>query len=222
MTKKIVRILSTICMVSGFLILLYVALPFLRWYLIDQPSLQSQTVTSPIPELVTDVASIPTKTPNSEDAKEWFPTQSENTKLLIPKVSSYTISIPKLHIKNARVATASYDLSKQLVHYPGTPLAPDIGTGVIFGHSSLPEFFSTKNYKSIFTYLPQLKKGDEILVQFPKITYRYVVENATIVKPTDFSVFAQNKNGSFLTLVTCVPPGTTWKRLLIRAKLAKL
>jgi len=36
------------------------------------------------------------------------------------------------------------------------------------------------------------------------------------------SVLEQKYDASYLTLVTCVPPGTYWKRLVVKAKLVQL
>lgn len=222
MIRKLVRVIALLSVVSGLTILFYIVSPIVSWYLFFAPSLEQQLI-SPIPDLIHDATDQVTKPAiDSTDAKEWFSKTDNLLTKTIPKITSYTLSIPKLRIKNATVSTVSYDMSKQLIHYPGTPLAPQNGSGIIFGHSSLPQFYGTDNYESIFTYLYTLKKGDDVLLAYPDITYRYSVESATIVKPTDTSVFVQNTSGSFITLVTCVPPGTTWRRLLVKAKLQTL
>jgi sortase A len=40
-----------------------------------------------------------------------------------------------------------------------------------------------------------------------------------VVDPNDFGVLDQDKDGSYLTLITCTPPGTYLKRLVVKAKL---
>jgi sortase A len=93
---------------------------------------------------------------------------------------------------------------------------------VVFGHSILPQFFDPKNYMSIFSTLPTIKQGDEILVYFDGITYKYIVRDMFEVRPDDIQILEQNTSGSYLTLVTCTPPGHPLKpkRLIVRAKLA--
>ena len=43
-----------------------------------------------------------------------------------------------------------------------------------------------------------------------------------VVSPDQVSVLEQRTDVAYLTLVTCVPPGTDWERLVVRAKLTKL
>ena len=135
-------------------------------------------------------------------------------------MSFYTVTIPKLKIENAVVAIGGEDLSKNLVQYPGTALPGKNGNAVIFGHSILPIFYNPKNYMSIFSTLPTLKEGDEIFISFDGVTYKYQVEELFEIFPTDIQILEQNPSDSFLTLVTCVPPGDPRnpKRLIVRAR----
>lgn len=135
------------------------------------------------------------------------------------KITHYNLSIPKLGIKDATVEIAGEDLKKSLIHYPGTALPGQFGNAVIFGHSVLPQFFSPKDYKTIFSTLPTLKRKDEVFVNFDGVTYRYVIEEMVEVKPDDISVLEQHYDDSYITLITCVPPGTYLRRLIIRARL---
>jgi sortase A len=152
--------------------------------------------------------------------KNWF---AEAPKLPTreTKITHYNISIPKLKIENAVVAIGGEDLSESLIQYPGTALPGEYGNTVIFGHSVLPQFYNPKNYKTIFSTLPTLKEGDEILVDFDGIRYRYVVVKMVEVSPNDVSVLEQRYDGEYLSLVTCVPPGTYLRRLIVKAKLVK-
>lgn len=113
-------------------------------------------------------------------------------------------------------------MSESLIHYPGTALPGKRGNAVIFGHSSLPILFSPTNYDTIFSTLPTLSPGDEIFVSYDGITYRYIIENMFEVLPTDLEVLAQNTSDSFISLITCVPPGHPLRprRLIVRARIA--
>jgi len=137
------------------------------------------------------------------------------------KITHYNISIPKLKIENAVVAIGGEDLSESLIQYPGTALPGEYGNAVVFGHSVLPQFYNPKNYKTIFSTLPTLKEGDEIFVDFDGIRYRYVVVKMVEVSPDDVSILEQHYDGEYLSLVTCVPPGTYLRRLIVKAKLVK-
>ena len=64
--------------------------------------------------------------------------------------------------------------------------------------------------------------GDIIEITVDGATYNYKIQTITVVEPEDTSVLAQNFGDSFITLITCTPPGTVWKRLIVRAKIEKL
>ena len=134
--------------------------------------------------------------------------------------STYYLSIPKLNIKDAVVTLGSMDLKKSLIQYPQTALPGQLGNTVVFGHSVLPQFFSPKNYLTIFSTLYKLKQGDEIFLQYDRSIYKYVVEEMFEVKPTNLSVLEQKFDNKTLTLITCSPPGTYLRRLIIKAQLA--
>lgn len=153
----------------------------------------------------------------------WFPTATVNqTKPRSLDIRDYSLSIPKLNIKDAKVAVGGEDLSKSLVHYLPQSLPGEYGNVVVFGHSTLPQLFNVKDYKTIFTYLPSLDKGDKILIRINDMDYEYEVFDMFVVNPDQISVLEQKTDASYLTLITCVPPGTYWKRLVIKSKLTQL
>jgi sortase A len=147
----------------------------------------------------------------------WFPTAPQ--KKVVTPVNTYTLSVPKLKIQNALVTVAGDDLGVSLVHYGGTALPGEYGNTVIFGHSTLVQFYNPKNYKTIFSLMPTLKAGDEIYISYDGISYTYIVSGLSVREPSDLSALAQRFDDSYLTLVTCVPPGTYWQRLYVFAKL---
>ncbi len=147
----------------------------------------------------------------------WFPTAPQ--KKIVTPVNTYTLTIAKLKIQDAAVTVAGDDLGVSLVHYGGTALPGEYGTTVIFGHSALPQFYNPKNYKTIFSTLPLMKAGDEIYITYDGITYKYIVYDLAVTGPSDLSALAQQFDDSYLTLVTCVPPGTYWQRFHVFARL---
>ena len=153
-------------------------------------------------------------------ASSWFPDAAKDKAVTDSKVAFYTISIPKLKINDAVVAIGGEDLSKSLVQYPGTALPGKNGNAVIFGHSILPIFYNPKNYMSIFSTIPTLKTGDDIFIEYDGVSYKFKVEELFEIYPTDIQILEQNPTDSFITLVTCVPPGDPRnpKRLIVRAR----
>lgn len=155
-------------------------------------------------------------------ASLWFPSVAQAGTNLTLMVKDYRLSIPKLNISDAKVVVGGEDLSKSLIHYLPKSLPGEYGNVAIFGHSTLPQLYSPKDYKSIFTYLPSLERGDIIKIKISDIEYEYGVYDMFVVNPDEISVLDQQKDGSYLTLITCVPPGTYLKRLVIKAKLRLL
>jgi len=149
----------------------------------------------------------------------WFPSVGKNKVEKKFSVKKYYLSIPKLNIKDALVEAGGEDLSKSLIHYLPKTMPGELGNVVIFGHSTLPQLYRPNDYKSIFTFLPSLQKGDKIFIKIEDIIYQYEVVEMFVVSPNEISVLNQEFDGSYLTLITCVPPGTYWKRLIVKAKL---
>jgi len=150
--------------------------------------------------------------------ENWFP-EAEYPSQSVSKISSYNLSIPKIEIDNAGVEIGGTDLAKSLIHYPGTAFPGELGTSVIFGHSILRQFYNPKNYRSIFSTIMTLEYGDEILVKFDAVNYRYKVVDKIEVKPEDIQILEQKYNGRYLKLVTCVPEGTYLRRGVVIAEL---
>ena len=152
----------------------------------------------------------------------WFVDQSSSkTEISDHHNSSYLLSIPKLKINQAIVSVGSMDLKKSLIQYPQTALPGQLGNTVIFGHSVLPQFFNPKSYLTIFSTLFKLETGDQIVLDFDNIQYRYLVEELFEVQPTNLSVLEQRFDGRYLTLITCSPPGTYLRRLIIKARIVE-
>lgn len=152
----------------------------------------------------------------------WFDSGSSNPNQIFSNNNNFTylLSIPKLKISNAVVTVGSMDLKKSLIQYPQTALPGQLGNTVIFGHSTLTQFFNSKNYLTIFTTLYKLKQGDEILIDYDNVQYEYIIDEMYEVAPTDLSVLEQRFDQKNLTLITCSPPGTVLRRLIVKSSLA--
>ncbi len=200
-------------MLLGLFLVARAVLPICSWYFLTMSEL-SVKIISP---LASTFAGIESYQPAAWFAapKETFQTPSG------AKVQTYTLSIPKLDIEAATVVING-DLKKSLVGWPTSPDPGAYGNNIVFGHSELPQFASPKSYAGIFTYLMTLDKDDELFLDVDGVRYRYVVTDKKIVESTDLAVLEQRFDASYLTLISCVPPGTVWKRGVIKARLATL
>src|SRR3990167_2455911 len=230
------KMVSTSMMVIGIFLLVWVGYPIVSFELTSR--VKYAQIVSPVPDNQEGIAlTAKPQSPSSESASEsvvqgvttevtdtsvdytkasnWFPSKPQSTANTAGRI--YFLSIPKLKIKDAIVKIAGEDLNKTLIHYGGTGLPGEYGTAVIFGHSILPQFYDPENYKSIFSLLPKLEEGDEIFVKYDGINYRYVVADMRVTSPNDITVLEQRYDSSYIRLITCVPPGTYWKRLAVTA-----
>ena len=164
-------------------------------------------------------------------ASAWFPGSIQNDLFALEEKqpanlpanlpTSYSISIPTLGITDASVSINDEDLTKHLVHFPQTALPGQLGSPVIFGHSTLVQFYDPKKYTTIFSTLPSIKVGADIFVSYDNIEYTYRVSKTYEVKPNELWVLRQDYSQKTLKVVTCVPPGTTLRRLIVEADLIK-
>lgn len=155
-------------------------------------------------------------------ASIWFPAAPKLNQPSQLTVKEYDLSIPKLNIKKARVVVDGEDLTKSLIHYLPRSLPGEYGNVAIFGHSTIPQLYNPKDYKTIFTYLSSLNKGDKIYINIGELEYQYEIITSFIIKPNEISVLEQKKDAPYLTLITCWPLGTWWERLVVTAKLTQL
>ncbi|HQI13119.1 sortase [Candidatus Shapirobacteria bacterium] len=216
------RVLASFFFFTGLVLFASVVLPILHFQLgystkFDQilnplsPQFYSQTQAIATEGDLTNLSSWFVDSPNIH-----FQEDIDNN----PNQGSYYISIPKLKITDAEVILGSEDLKKSLIQYPKTALPGQYGSAVVFGHSVLPQFFNAKSYITIFSTLYRLKEGDEIYVDYDRIRYKYLVTEMYEVQPTDLSVLEQRFDGRYLTLITCTPPGTYLRRLVVVAQIA--
>lgn len=140
-------------------------------------------------------------------------TQKENS-LEIP---SLEISAPLFLVKEE--AEIKPTLDKGLVLHPSSVLPGLPGKTIILGHSAMHEW-----PKSIpiwvFTYLKDIKEGDEIIVNFDHKVYSYLVQKIYVIKEgQELPLTPKDKN--YLILVTCWPPGrlSYKQRLIVEASL---
>lgn len=131
---------------------------------------------------------------------------------------SFSLTIPRLKIEKAQVEVDSNDLSKNLAHLPGSTLPGEKGNVFVSGHSALSQFFSFK--EALFGKLTDLKKGDEITVEAGGVSFKYQVSELKVVDPSDTSVISSPEPlGRYISLMTCVPPGLNFKRLVVLGKM---
>ncbi len=147
-------------------------------------------------------------------------------KEITPVNTDFAIVIPKI-AANAKVIQDvnpndekeyQYQLSKGVAHAKGTAYPGENGNIFLFAHSSL-NWYLANRYNSIFYLLNKLENITLILLYYKNKKYLYKVFDKKIVNAQEISYLTNKSNSKTVTLMTCWPPGTTFRRLIILGKL---
>lgn len=143
------------------------------------------------------------------------PIQIENNRLKIAKIN---VDVPIIWNAPTDNKGILEKLREGVAHYSTTALPGD-GKGNVFiiGHSSAAPW-EPGNYKTVFALLDKLENGDKIQISYENKIYNYEVKNKVVVKPSQVEVLASTEKPT-LSLMTCVPVGTNFRRLIVQADL---
>ncbi len=234
--QKIAGLFSIGFLFLGIFLIAQVAYPIIGWYVFLYPSYSRQFVSPLSSNFISQNAKLVSPVQAQEMAPtlslyanndsyaptSWFPQAKQFKEVIKSDLKVYSVSVPKLHIDTATVEIGGDDLKKSLVAWPTSAVPGSYGANIIFGHSELPQFASPKDYSGIFTHIMDLAQDDTIFVDYDGVRYKYQVFDKKVVDPEDISVLEQRFDDRYLTLITCVPPGTLWKRGIVKARMSQL
>jgi sortase A len=232
--RMLMRFVGLFIAVMGIALAGYTFFPLVSYEIYVQPAFASQAFASPIPQttIVTQDSTIKSLLQNTANQishlgdpndTSWLPATSPDQYKeagVTEQLSNFYLSIPSLGIQDTYVSMTDNDVNLHVIWFPGTAIPPNKGNAVMFGHSTLPQWFDPNNPHAIFATALNLKIGDAINITIGNKEYHYNIIKMYIVAADDTSYLAQDTDGSYLSIVTCTPPGTTWRRLVIKAKLA--
>ncbi|HSW47706.1 MAG TPA: sortase [Candidatus Saccharimonadales bacterium] len=138
--------------------------------------------------------------------------------IVIPKIGANSKVIADVNPYNE--SEYQWALTKGVAHAKGSVYPGEKGNVFLFSHSSV-DFYEALRYNSIFYLLNKLKKDDKIYLFYKKVKYQYKIVEIKYADPTNISYLRQKMNRKTVTLMTCWPPGTTFKRLLVIGELVK-
>lgn len=157
-------------------------------------------------------------------------TEVEGTfeKPLTPPNTDFSIVIPKIAAVAPIVANVSsqdkYEylkaLKKGVAHAKGSALPGEDGNVYLFAHST-DSFLNVNLYNAVFYLIGKLEKDDEIDIFYKGNLIKYQVIEKKVVAANDTKYLGKLGDENTLTLQTCYPPGTTFKRLIVVAKQIK-
>lgn len=155
-----------------------------------------------------------------------FPDLSKKAWEISPLDPNFGLIIPKIGA-NARIIDNvdpdNYDiyikaLQNGVAHAAGSVYPGEEGNAYFFAHS-VGNFWEVSRWNGVFYLLKELVPGDEIDLFYKNKRFTYVVYDKKTVEANDTQYLAAQANFPTLTLQTCWPPGTTFKRLLVFARL---
>ncbi len=142
---------------------------------------------------------------------------------LKPVNRRFTLIIPKINV-NVPVITdvdpfnfSEYKaaLKQGVAHASHSALPDEFGSTFLFAHSS-SSMLTGSQYNAVFYLLNKIETGDKIWLVYKDTKYQYSVTKTTKVAEHETEYLHQDQNQ--LILMTCSPPGTDLKRLLIFAQ----
>jgi LPXTG-site transpeptidase (sortase) family protein len=156
--------------------------------------------------------------------KTLLPVESSNQKGIVVRDLDFGLVIPKIGANVSIVANVDSQkphkyqqaLTKGVAHAKGSSLPGEGGNIFLFSHSSA-DFYLATRFNSIFYLLNKLQKEDKIYIFYQAQQYAFRVIDKKLVNPEEVFVLRQEYPQD-LTLMTCWPPGTTFKRLVVLAK----
>jgi LPXTG-site transpeptidase (sortase) family protein len=132
--------------------------------------------------------------------------------IIIPKINANTKVIKNVDPFDSKIYQRA--LTQGVAHAKDTSTPDKAGNTFIFAHSA-GNWYQANQFNAVFYLLNKLETGDEIIVYYQSKKYIYSVDEIKFVKPDETNYLSNQLNTNKLTLMTCWPPGTTLKRLVV-------
>jgi len=192
----------------------FVSVYFLIYFLISSPTYYARIkylFKDKTTKVITqEVVTTPMADSAALDPGETIPAGAS---LIVPKLD---LNVPIVLLDTFEESKVQDGLKRGVVKIGGTVNPGEVGNSFIAGHSS-GYFWDNNPYKFAFVLLDKLEPGDDAKIYYNNRKFVYKVTEKKIVDPTDTSVVAQTDE-PYITLMTCYPPGTISKRLIVRLK----
>ena len=203
--KKV--LLGVTLLLVGLTVLLLTLAPVINAYvkqkISSQPSTTNVVIAKSEDEITTEV---------KKDTQEV--SIDSNFGIYIPRIKSNSKVVKDVNPYDEAEYTKA--LQTGVAHARGTVSPNQQGNVFLFAHSAV-NFYEKNNYTVYFYLLGELEKGDEIFVSYNGIIYKYRVDEVKIVDKEDIKYLKNYSDQDTLTLMTCYPPGSNWKRTMVIA-----
>jgi sortase A len=147
--------------------------------------------------------------------------------IILQYTDTFFISIPSINILRLPVTPnvestteAVYQkvLENSLAHFQNTglPISKVKNNTVIYGHSANLIYNPQRNDPRLsFSFLPEVKIGDKVILTFGDKEYEYSIYRTKVVNPDDLSIIGSTPNVDTITLFTCYPLGNNSQRFVV-------
>jgi len=142
--------------------------------------------------------------------------KDDNFGIVVPKIGANSRIVPQVDPYNANIYQVA--LTKGVAQALGSPAPGHPGNIFLFAHSS-ENFYEALQYNSVFYLLNKLEKGDKVYIFYLKKKFVYVITDKQIVEAANVAYLSKKTPDQTLTLMTCWPAGTNYKRLLVNGVL---
>jgi LPXTG-site transpeptidase (sortase) family protein len=140
-----------------------------------------------------------------------------------PVNKQFSVIIPKLDVNAPVIANVDpFDeavyhaaLKQGVAHAHNSALPNEMGTTFLFAHSTA-SLLDVEQFNAIFYLLNKLQAGDKVWLVYKNDYFEYTVSQAREVMPSEIGYLNQEKEQ--LLLMTCSPPGTDLRRLIVFAE----
>lgn len=140
------------------------------------------------------------------------------------KVDKIGVDVPMIWTQSEDEKTSLKDLENGLSHFPKSAAPGENGNAIISGHSS--NYVWVKgDFNYVFRKLNNVEKGDIVRIKTVQkngkvFMFQYRITDKFVTTPDDERIFADTTNPT-LTLSTCWPLGTKFKRLIVKGEIMR-
>jgi LPXTG-site transpeptidase (sortase) family protein len=135
--------------------------------------------------------------------------------IVIPKISANAKVIANVDPSDSKIYQKA--LTEGVAQASGSALPNEEGNVFIFSHSG-QDILQANRYNAVFYLLGKLEPGDDVYIFYQGAEILYQVKEIKIVAASEVRYMDRENSHSSLTLMTCWPAGTTWKRLIVIAE----
>jgi sortase A len=136
--------------------------------------------------------------------------------IVIPKIGANAKVIPEVDAGQPKIYLEA--LKSGVAHARGAAYPGEIGNLYLFAHSA-GNFWEINRLNAVFYLLKELVHGDAEEIFYQGKRFTYIVYEKKIVGGEEGQRVTEGADFPKLTLQTCWPPGTTWRRLLVFGRL---